>query len=66
MKLFEILRCGDPYNKYGWDVREYQESFEEDTCTYRGDISPIQGRDNAIRYLRRNYPGCKIRVERSG
>jgi hypothetical protein len=64
IKLFEIVRCGDPYNRTGWDVREYKESFDEPTCIYRGDISPIQGRERTIRYLRRTYPGCKIRVER--
>jgi len=62
--MFEIVRCGDPYNKTGWDIREYADSFDEDTCTFRGDISPIQGRDNAIRYLRKHYPGCKIKVQR--
>ena len=62
--LFELVRTGDPYNKTGWDVREYQNDYNEPTCTYRGDLSPIQGRDNAIRRLRRLYPNCKIRVER--
>jgi hypothetical protein len=64
--LFEILPTGDPYNRTGWDVREYVNSFDETTCTYRGDLSPIQGRDNAIRKLRRMYPGCKIRISRNG
>lgn len=63
-RLFEVLRCGDPYNRTGWDVREYQQSFDESICTYRGDLSPTQGRDNTIRKLRRMYPGCKIRVQR--
>ena len=62
IRLFEIQTTGDPYNRTGWDVREYQNSFDEDTCIFRGDLSPIQGRDNAIRQLRRQYPGCKIRV----
>lgn len=60
--LFEIKPCGDPYNRHGWEVMEYQDSFDEDTCVYRGDLSPMQGRDRTIRYLRRVYPGCKIRV----
>lgn len=64
MKLFEILRCGDPHNKRGWDVREYKASFDEQVCIFRGDLSPICGRDRAITTLRRMYPGCKIRVER--
>lgn len=64
MRLFEIERCGDPYNKTGWDVREFGKSFDESTCIYRGDLSPMQGRDRTIRYLRRNYPGCKIKVVR--
>lgn len=63
-RLFEITSCGDPFNRSGWDVREYADSFDEDTCTFRGDISPIQGRDRTIHYLRRNYPNCKIRVQR--
>lgn len=62
MRLFEIQTTGDPYNKTGWDVHEYQDSFEEQTCVFRGDLSPMQGRDNTIRYLRRLYPGCKIRI----
>ncbi len=64
MHLFEIHRCGDPFNRTGWEVREYETSFDDRFCTYRGDLSPIQGRDNAIQLLRRLYPGCKIRVER--
>jgi len=64
MPLFEITRTGDPYNRTGWDVREYKNSFDEDTCIFRGDLGPIQGRDRTIRTLRRMYPGCKIRVER--
>jgi hypothetical protein len=64
-KLFAIRQTGDPFNKTGWDVSEYENSFDEPTSIwFRGDISPIQGRDRAIRYLRRTYPGCKIRVER--
>lgn len=53
---FEIYPCGDPYNKYGWNVREVTDKG----CFYRGDISPMQGKNNTIRYLRRNYPKCKI------
>ncbi len=64
MRLFEIERCGDPYNRHGWDVREFQSSYDEPTCVYRGDLSPIQGRDRTIRTLRRMYPGCKVRVVR--
>jgi hypothetical protein len=63
-KLFEILRCGDPYNRTGWDVREYEKSFDDIICIYRGDLSPIQGRDQTLRTLRQMYPGCKIRVTR--
>jgi hypothetical protein len=64
VELFEIMRTGDPYNRTGWDVREYEKSFDDDICIFRGDLSPIQGRDNAIRKLRKMYPGCKIRVQR--
>lgn len=62
-KLFEISRTGDPFNKTGWDVREYEKSFDDSTCIFRGDLSPIQGRDNAKAALRRMYPGCKVRVD---
>lgn len=63
-QLFEIQRCGDPFNKTGWEVREYKDSFDERFPVYRGDLSPTQGRDNTVRLLRRLYPGCKIRVTR--
>lgn len=61
-KLFEIQRCGDPYNRTGWEVSEFEHSFDDRTAIFRGDISPMQGRDRTIAYLRRYYPGCKIRV----
>ena len=41
-----------------------QGSFDEPTCVFRGDLSPIQGRDNAIRELKRLYPGCKVRIDK--
>lgn len=63
-RLFEIKHTGDPFNRHGWDIHEYAQSFNDDTCIFRGDLSPVQGRDNAIRLLRRMYLGCKIRVER--
>ncbi len=63
-RLFEIGQCGDPFNRTGWDVREFENDLDEDVCIFRGDLSPIQGRDRCVRYLRRNYPGCKIRVSR--
>jgi hypothetical protein len=61
-RLFEIIPTGDPYNKSGWDVREYAGSFDEPTCTFRGDLSPVQGKGNAVTTLRRLYPGCVVRV----
>jgi hypothetical protein len=64
MPLFEIYPTGDPYNKTGWDVREYKHSYDEPTCIFRGDISPIQGRANTIAFLRQFYPGCKVRTTR--
>jgi hypothetical protein len=64
--LFEILPTGDPFNKNGWDVREYRTSYRDRFCIFRGDLSPIQGRDNAIATLKRLYPGCKVRINRSG
>ena len=59
-KHFEIMRTGDPYNKTGWDIHEIEEN---NSIIFRGDLSPIQGRDNAIWRLRRFYPGCKITVQ---
>ena len=64
MRLFLIKQCGDPYNRTGWEVGEFKDNFDEPTAIYRGDLSPIQGRDRTIFTLRRMYPGCKIRVER--
>jgi len=61
-RLFEILPCGDPFNRAGWDIREYRDSFDEDVCVFRGDLSPSQGRDRTVAMLRRLYPGCEIRV----
>lgn len=63
-RLFLIRVCGDPYNPHGWEILEFCNSFDEGTCTYRGDLSPSQGRERTIAMLRRMYPGCKIRVER--
>ena len=64
MQLFEIVPTGDPYNRFGWDIREYKDSYDEPTCVFRGDLSPHQGRDATVRMLRRLYPGCKVRVQR--
>lgn len=64
--LFEIVKCGDPHNKHGWNVREYKQSFNEPTCIHRGDLSPHRGRDATIRMLRRMYRGCVVRVNPSG
>ena len=61
-RLFEIVPTGDPYNRTGWDVREYADNYDEPTCTFRGDLSPIQGRERTIATLRRLYPGCTVRV----
>lgn len=60
--MFEIKPTGDPYSKHGWDVYEYKESFDEPTCVFRGDLSPVQGKRNTIDMLRRLYKGCKIQV----
>ncbi len=65
MKLFEIFPTGDPYNKTGWDIREYDKSFDETICIFRGDLSPSQGCDRTVRMLRNMYRGCKIRVSES-
>lgn len=63
-RLFKIVRNGDWGSPNTWNVQEYKESFDEPTCTFRGDLSPVHGRDRTIRMLRRMYPGCKIKVER--
>ena len=63
-RLFLVKRTGDPFNRHGWDVCEFEKSFDDGTCIFRGDLSPVQGRDNAVRLLRRMYPGCVVRVER--
>jgi hypothetical protein len=63
-RLFEIKRTGDPYNKMGWNVYEYEKSFDESTSVFRGDISPSQGRERTILMLHTLYPGCRVRVER--
>ena len=60
--IFEIIRTGDPYNDDGWDIREYNESFDETVVIFRGDLSPIQGLDNAINRLKKLYPGCTIKI----
>lgn len=52
-RLFEIYPTDN-----GWNVRERQ---EDGSWVFRGDVSPIQGRDRAIAILRRNYPHCVIR-----
>lgn len=62
MKLFELVRTGDPYNKHGYDVREYENSYKDGYCVFRGDLSSIQGRERTKTLLRRLYPECRIRV----
>lgn len=63
-KLFTIEPTGDPFNRTGWDIKECEHSLDDQIVIFRGDLSPIQGRDRTVRTLRRLYPGCKIRVER--
>lgn len=63
VRLFTIKPTGDPFNRHGWDVTEYEKSYKDNTCIFRGDISPIQGKENAILYLERFYPGCKVKTE---
>lgn len=60
--LFEIFPTGDPCNRTGWDVREYQGKTTDSACYFRGDLSPIQGKRNAVATLRHYYPGCIIIV----
>lgn len=63
MKLFEIYENGDPFSK-SWDVSEYQASFQDKTCIYRGDISGVFRKMTLVRYLKRTYPDCKIKVRK--
>lgn len=63
-RLFEVTPCGDPFNRRGYDVREYCDSYDEPTCTYRGDLSPSRGLRRTVEMLRRLYPGCRVRVSR--
>jgi hypothetical protein len=62
--LFLIKRTGDPFSRFGWDIHEYKESYDEQYCIFRGDLSPSQGRDRTVFMLRSMYPGCKVRIER--
>ena len=62
-RLFAIGPNGDPYSR-AWKCHEYKDSFDESTCTYRGDISGMYGRNGLRAYLRRTYPHCVIREER--
>jgi len=63
-KLFEITPSSDYKNRTGWDIYEYNKSFNEDIRRYRWDINPTYGRDKTTALLRCLYPGCKIRVTR--
>ena len=64
MKLFEIYECGDPYSSV-WDCCEYEKSFDDRFCIYRGDISGLYDKEELIHYLKRQYTGCQIK-ERYG
>lgn len=58
-KLFEMLPCGDPYSSHVW-VREYETSFNDQICIFRGDLPHL--RQTAMRaYLKRLYPACIVR-----
>ncbi len=60
VKLFHIKPTGDPFNRFGWDISE--QHHDGGGWWFRGDLSPIQGRDRTIRTLRSLYPGCRVRV----
>ena len=59
-RLFEITSGGDPYSRAA-DIREYKESFDEDTCIYCGDLSGRWTKRRAEQELRRMFPCCIIR-----
>lgn len=54
---FEIFPNGDPHGK-GWMVREKVGT----SWFYRGDLSPMVGKQRAIAHLKRRYPGCQVKV----
>lgn len=60
--LFIVKQNGDPYSRAA-DVLQFANSFDEPTCTYRGDLSGLWSRRRTEWELRRLYPGCKIRRE---
>ena len=64
VRLFELVPNGDPYTRHAFDVREYVTNYRERFPTFRGDLSPLRGRRNAIVKLRHMYPGCRIRLSR--
>ena len=59
-RLFVVKMCGDPFSST-WDCHEYENSFNDDTCVFRGDLSGLYHRDRLIATLRQLYPSCKIR-----
>lgn len=60
--LFEIVPCGEPCTLNGWDIREYEHSYSDQTCIFRGDLSPVRGRERSKRIPRSLYPGYRVRV----
>lgn len=58
---FEIYPTGDPHNRTGWDVSEKDVGGH---WFFRGDLSPIQGRDRAKARLRMLYPTATIGVRK--
>lgn len=63
VRLFVITPCGDPHSRLA-DLHEYENSFTERTCTYRGDLSGMWGPQTLARELRRMYPGCKVKFSK--
>jgi hypothetical protein len=55
---FEAYPNGDPFSpKNCYDIRE----IDGEHCWFRGDLSPICGKDNVRFKLDNIYPGCKVR-----
>ena len=58
-RLFEL---GVYHN--GVNVMEYKKSFDERFPVHRGDLGGFPSYAAARRYLRKNYRGCVVRIER--
>ncbi len=56
--IFEIYENGDPYSKT-WDCSQSDDGGK--SWFFRGDLGHTYRKTALIRYLRRTYPGCRIK-----